>query len=358
MYLLETLDKATVDSWPIVRSGLPTRAVNALTAGDVDTIGELRAMDEEALCAVPGLGTRSMSRTVDFLGLCARLTSPRPQRISLEDVFGYFLDPCETQTLERRYALNAPALVPLPRGATLQQIASDLGVTRERVRQMEERGLTRLSSLCGRAFLSGLHRVFLECLTDHQGAMEPQAVAENIDESVTVPYRPASVLRLLCDCMGGMSLHNGFFSIAPVAALATVEEQAVAYLLPHAAPQPARSVHDAVGAALDHSSPAVRDHVLAMTLRHAPGVAATCDDRYFLPRAAAGGLAAELMADHEGEFHFQEVQTRFNALVRHGSRKGTRFILDMMNHDGRFERTRSGYYRLRGASTPGVASCA
>ena len=357
MYSVEPLDITIVDSWSVARSGLPTRAANALAAAGILTIGELRAMRTETLRRVPGLGARTLGKTADFLKLCGRIADDNGFEACLDDVFDCFLDGRETQTLKRRYGLAKPTLVPLPKGETLQAIAADWRITRERVRQMEERALERLSSLCGQALLSGLCRLFADGIAAHGGAIEPNTVAEIVDRAATDNYPSAAVLRLLCDCTQGLVFHNGFFTTVPAEILTSVAETALAYLGERPGPQAAADVYEAVETVTDLPA-ATRDHITATALLHAPGIGTTRDGRYFLPESAAADLAAEVMSGHAHDFHYRDLQARFNALMHSGSRKGSGCILDILTHDPRFERTRPGRYRLRRGATAGAPPCA
>lgn len=76
-------------------------------------------------------------------------TSPSPEELAIQEQTGQklreymakYLKVKELEVLERRFGLNDNVCM------TLEEIGQEFGITRERVRQLEERGLRRLRQI-------------------------------------------------------------------------------------------------------------------------------------------------------------------------------------------------------------------
>lgn len=76
-------------------------------------------------------------------------TSPSPEELAIREQTGQklreymakYLKAKELEVLERRFGLNDNVCM------TLEEIGQEFGITRERVRQLEERGLRRLRQI-------------------------------------------------------------------------------------------------------------------------------------------------------------------------------------------------------------------
>ena len=98
-----------------------------------------------------------------------------------------------------------------------------------------------------------------------------------------------------------------------------------------------------VGVAVD------RDRLLHVLLDYHPEIDGTVDGRYFLPEHGIGVLIVGILRAAAEPMHYYEIARRYNALVQPPSRRGTGFILHLLNTMSAAQRVGRGRYGLRAA---------
>jgi hypothetical protein len=343
---VKTIDRKTIDKWPIAASGLPLRVVNSLAHVGLATVGELRALTGRQMRQARGLGPVSAAAVHRFFRLCGQIEAGVQPFPGLKAIFRFFLTPEEQETLALRYGLREKQVSPAGRCATLQQVGQKQGRTRERVRQMESEARERLGQRLAQACLRDMYRCFEEFITLHHGAALPAEIATLKDLPFLDGYHPVHVLRLLCDCGASPVEYHGFFTSLPLPQIARAEGRAVVFLIAMADPQPLSRVLDALAEAAPSRDPETCRCIMDRILRHAPGVSATADGRYFAGQQAMSRFVREIMARRSLPVHFRAIVREFNALVQPESRISEGRMLDILMKGAEFRRTASGLYEI------------
>lgn len=142
---------------------IPTRLSKALEQAQVYTIENLAGGGIARLARVRGFGRNSVGQLVALLDTLVQTDPSRTTLPLVEQIEGVFstLQPRMTLILRARLGYDAAPI-------TLDQLAARLAITRERVRQIEVRGLEIVSGRI--SFLSELGSVVLQLL---EGRTEP-----------------------------------------------------------------------------------------------------------------------------------------------------------------------------------------
>ena len=145
-----------IDTWPITTAGLSSRPATCLTRAGVATVGELRAWTDARLLELPAFGVGSLRDVHWFFGWTQRLEDGQAALPDLQAWLAEFLTPLQRAVIEQRFGLTDPLFRPWLKRDSLRIIGRQLrgGITRERVRQIEEEGLARLRSRLARAACS------------------------------------------------------------------------------------------------------------------------------------------------------------------------------------------------------------
>jgi hypothetical protein len=137
--LLET----NVDRLPV-----NVRTYNALFQHGVTQIGDLLKLDLETVLKWKNFGRKSLQNLLDCIITFRREWSPdlRPDSQMAANEFRFIASVCEELEREgdRSMFVIQRRMGWLGRSETLEEIGRDLGVTRERVRQIEKKGLEKL----------------------------------------------------------------------------------------------------------------------------------------------------------------------------------------------------------------------
>jgi hypothetical protein len=343
------LSQPQIDQWPVVAAGFNARVVHCLDRARISTVGELRSWSDRRLLALHSFGVGSMQNVRWFFRWTSRLEKGQSAVADLRHWLREFLDDREISVLERRYGLNDPLFRPPVRRMTLQEIAHQLGgVTRERARQVEEAGLTKLSSHLARAVAAPLETYLVERIKEHGGAVSSKDLGDWQRDPVLGGYQPWGALALVSDTLEGVHARYGCFCCLPSETVQNIEAAILRVLREARTPvafdairtQMATPTHS-VGVAVD------REHLLHVLLDYHPEIYGTVDGRYFLPEHGIEALIVEILRAAAEPLHYYEIARRYNALVQPPSRRGTGFILHLLNAMSVAQRVGRGRYGLR-----------
>ena len=341
MHNVASIQRSEVDAWPIQTSGLPPRVVNATRAADLTSIGELRSWTDAQLLTLRSVGRTSLEHIHYFFRVCDQIERGEQSFPSVQEVFDIFLDRPEQDILFARYGLDRALMEASRQAVTLQEIGSQVGITRERVRQVEETGLTKLRSHLARACLQPFTDSANQQAKESDGVLTCKDLARGAHDPIYGGHNPCGVVLLLHDTGEiGLSFYNGFFSTLPTPVLEAAEKGLRNAM--EKDPAPGSAHHFAEGQASEFTS----DRVLEALLGHAEYVAATLDGRFFPYHPGVQGYVVELLRNTERPAHYRLITEMYNERVEARCRKGAGFILDALNDAPGCKRTGSGLYDL------------
>lgn len=347
MIEVPAIARSEIDAWPLPEAGLPLRVVNGATKTGVTTVGELRALPAERIAAMPGIGRRSQDVIRFFLSFCGRISSGEVRFTTVDQLLRLLMYPVEHKVLALRYGLDRDAVLPNRWPATLRAVGENQDVTRERARQLIERAKARIQSRLGQACLGRVYSDFHAFLRGKRGAATAREVENHSHPAYMEGTNPCGLLRLLCEYSGTLHCRHGFFASLPPMVFAALETHPLFYFRSHAGPVTLNELLATLHLPGISIPPRTVEHVLRMLLTHMPGIAATVDDRYFVPGSGAPALLRELFNGDREPRHYRALVQEYNALMRPGNRKGTGFILDVLRHSGGFSCASPGTYAPR-----------
>lgn len=340
MLKVKSIDAETINGWPVSDSGLPVRAVNVLAASGITTIGELRNICRTSLKELKGMGNESVREIDRFLETCSRIRAGKRTFDNLERLFTYFLAPAQYKTLELRYNLRQDN----PTGQTLDSIGRNIGTVRERVRQIEAKSIAILSTKLSQACLSGVYDMFEDFITNGHSAVPCETVSALGGSPLINGYSPRNLLHMLCAFNKRIICHNGLFTTVPAEKIICLEKEAIELLATATTPQPQPAMLAALSAIQVHPIPAINRHVINCILNRCHGIYTTLDDRYFTSTACAASLLVEILHRHPAPLPFRAITHQYNQMMKPGSRKGSRCILDLLSDGTLFRKTSNGLY--------------
>ena len=314
-------------------------------------MGELRSWNDKRLLALRSFGAGSMQNVRWFFRWTERLEKGASTVTDLRQWLRAFLNDRELAMLERRYGLNDPLFRPLMKRMTLQEIADQLGgVTRERARQMEEAGLTKLRSHLSRAVAAPLEMHWVERMKKFDGAISSKELGDWQGDPVLGGYQPWGALLLLSDTLEGVHACYGCFCCLSYETVLALETAVLRVLREVRTPL----AFDAIRARVAVPTRSVgveinSERFLRVLLDHHPEINGTVDGRYFLPAHGAEVLIVEILRATAEPVHYYEITRRYNELMQPASRRGTGFILHLLRGISAAQRVGLGQYRLRGA---------
>ena len=340
-----------IDLWPVGTAGFNARIVHCLELAKISTVGELRSWNDKRLLALHSFGIGSLQNMRWFFRWIKRLEEGRSAVANLRQWLREFLNDREIDVLELRYGLNDPLFRPSMKRMTLQRIAQQLGgVTRERARQMEEAGLTKLRSHLARAVAAPLETHWVERMKDHGGAVSSKDLGDWQDDSVLGGYKPWGALLLLSDTIAGIHARYGCFCCRSSETMRNLETAVLRVLREARTPVGFDAIQTQVATLTRSVGVEINsERLLRVLLDHHPEIDGTVDGRYFLFAHGAGTLIVEVLRAAAEPVHYYEIARRYNELVQPASRRGTGFILHLLRSMSATQRIGHGQYRLRDA---------
>jgi len=339
----------SVDEWPVKASGLSPRVVHCLAAAGVETIGELRTWSDDQLLRLRHFGVVSLDNVKWFFRWARRIEAREVRLPHLKAALGEFLNKQEAFVLQQRYGLTDPLFRPGMRRPTLQEIANSLGgMTRERIRQVEEEGLRNLRSRLCRELTAAFEREWVGRIEQRGGVLTSTEISEWANDPHLGGYQPWGALLLLSELGQSIHLHFDYFSTLTPRALGILESEIISVLRRSASPV-------AFGAIQQHVAPLAADphrqlaRLLTVMLDHHPDVAGMLDGRYFLPPDGTEQVILDIFTGERKPLHFHEVTRLYNDRMQPHSRKGTGYILRVLNLASSVQRVSRAVYELKPA---------
>ncbi len=343
MFKVERIARERIDSWPVRGSGLPTRVVNGARLAGIQTVGQLRQKDNEELISLRAIGRISVRDIERFFDLCRRMEDGTLVFITIQEVFDLFLDGEEMDILARRYGLLRTDYQASRNFMTLQEIGNELQLTRERIRQVEKIARSNLESRLAACCLQPF-QLYLTAFINSRDKVASCDDARDLEgQSWLSGYNPCSILLLLHDLNPeAYAEYRGLFSTFPAELLQRVKAAALDQLEQQGRPVPCGEVLRALnGPAASWTSAA-----LGKLLDHTEQVAAVRDGRYFLPAGASEVFLRELAEEVQRPIHYRALAARFNERLKPASRRGSGYILKLLNASPLFVKADRGYYDL------------
>jgi hypothetical protein len=303
------------------------------------------------LLVLRSFGVGSLQNVRWFFRWASRLEKGQSAVANLRQWLREFLNDREISVLERRYGLNDPLFRPPVRRMTLQEIAHQLGgVTRERARQVEEAGLTKLRSHLARAVAAPLETHLVERIKECGGAVSSKDLGDQQRDPVLGGYQPWGALALLSDTLEGIHSRHGCFCCLASETMQNIEAAMLRVLREARTPVAFDAIRAQVAVPTHSAGVAIdRDRLLHVLLDYHPEIDGTADGRYFLPEHGIEALIVGILQAAAVPLHYHEIARRYNALVQPPSRRGTGFILHLLRAMSTAQRVGRGRYGLRTA---------
>lgn len=336
-----------IDAWPLTETGLPIRVINAVRPAQVTTVGQLRLLGDSELIKLRSLGRTSLGHVHSFFKLCGQIEQGRLAFSSLGEVFSLLLDESQQSVLIARYGLDQKGLGVARHPMTLQQIADMRHITRERVRQIQERALAALHSRLALACLQPFYDRVSEAL-DQLGGVGGVADLDFLQSDPAFGgWSLGGTLHLLSNANPArLSCRYDYFSNLPLDYLQRLEAALLQQLEKSGVPETIEVLQQESDAALMTELKQPRP-VIACILDHAPEVAATTDGRYFLYRNGATYFLTDVLSRLERPAHFRKITAAFNEGLKPQKRKGAGFVLKLLAESPRCIRVDRGTYDLK-----------
>jgi len=324
-------------------SGLPARILAVLRASGWTTLGDLRHplppadkldADDRAL----------LSRVAAYA--CAA-GEGRPPPLDLREWLALFLPPRLADVVHLHYGLREPAAALSLHEARLRDTGFQLGVTRERARQLLALAFESLRQALPLQAAEPLYRAALGALRSAGGVLDSTALARRADPEWGGSSPVGAFLLLAHLVPGRLTIYREFFSEFS----ATLVERAEKALHDRLAAAKGLLPLSEIAAGLPKSArppgvPSAEPLLLAL-LRHLPDTLATRDGRAGLAARDGAELLREILAA-TGEAPLRALVDAFNERVHPECRRGSGYVRDVLQRDSRIRKTAPGRYALPG----------
>ncbi len=341
------LTRQTIDDWPVTKSGLQVRVVHCLGEAGVRTIGQLRAWTDKKLLQLPNFGSTSLDNVHWLFDWVRRLEAGNGRLGSFPALLRAFLSQPEVFVLEQRYGLTDPLFRPHMKRPTLQEIAEmSIRVTRERVRQIEASALAALRSRLARAVSESQEIHWANRILSRGCVVTSAELSEWAGDTMLGGYQPWGTLWLLSETGERIAFRYDYFSALPGDVLDQVEKQIVQLLHGARQPVPFQKILASVSGVLGFLSDQ-RARLVTVLLDHHPQISGTVDRRYFLPPVGAPSVIVDILRQQPAPLHFHELARLYNARMLPHSRKGTGYILRVLNLMPGARRVSRALYELK-----------
>ncbi|HVM62435.1 MAG TPA: DNA-directed RNA polymerase subunit alpha C-terminal domain-containing protein [Verrucomicrobiae bacterium] len=341
------ITRQAIDSWPIASSGLSARVVHCLEEARVANIGQLREWNDQQLLGLTNFGSTSLENVRWFFNWTRRLEAGTGQITGFRSLLREFLNTQEVFVIEQRFGLTDPLFRPQMKRRTLQEIARmRIRVTRERVRQIEESAIAALRSHLARA-VADTQEVYWANRILSGGCVVTSAELNGWANDPTFGgYQPWGSLLLLSETLERITFRYDYFSVLPGPILNQVEKQILQLLHASKEPVPFEKILASVSDELSFLN-GQRPRLVTVLLDHHPEISGTVDRRYFLPMVGAPLVIADILRRQQEPTHFHELTRLYNERMQPHSRKGTGYILRVLNLMPDAQRVTRAVYQLK-----------
>jgi hypothetical protein len=343
----QKITRQMIDNWPVARSGLSARVVHCLDGAGVKNIGQLCGWRDEQLLNLTNFGATSLEDIHWFFNWTRRLEAGNGQVANFRAFLREFLNTQEVFVIEQRYGLTDPLFRPQMKRRTLQEIARmRIHVTRERVRQIEESAVATLRSHLARAVAETQEVSWANQILAGGCVVTSAELSGWTDDQNLGGYQPWGSLLLLSETLERITFRHDYFSVLPGPVLNQVEKQILQLLHASREPIPFEKILASVSDELNFLN-GQRPRLVTVLLDHHPEISGTVDRRYFLPMVGAPLVIADILRSRQEPVHFHELTRLYNERMQPHSRKGTGYILRVLNLMPEAQRVSRAVYQLK-----------
>jgi len=270
---VKAISRQEIDAWPLEEAGIPIRLLTAALREKYVRIADLRPLTNEKLLKIRGIGASTLREWRAYLRMAADFERGLLRFSDVREILNFFLEKPEMQVLIQRYGLLQEEDRIERSFLTLQQIGTAAGLTRERVRQMEESGLSHLSSRTAQACLDPVYSLLEALFTRLSHVAEPADFALWRKEAIWGGFSPHCVVQLLNDLRNSpWTRFRGYLSSLSRTQLETIETALVGILRALGRPVNSHQLSEETAEALSRFQPANVHRLIEVILRHCPSV--------------------------------------------------------------------------------------
>jgi len=343
----QKITREMIDNWTVARSGLSARVVHCLDEAGVKNIGQLRDWSDQQLLNLANFGATSLDNVRWFFNWTRRLEAGNGQVPNFRALLREFLNSQEVFVIEQRYGLTDPLFRPQMKRRTLQEIARmRIRVTRERVRQIEESAIATLRSHLARLVAETQEVYWANQIVAGGCVVTSAELGGWTDDPNLGGYQPWGSLLLVSETLERITFRFDYFSVLPGMVLNQVEKQILQLL--HASKEPV-AFEKILASVSDELSflNGQRPRLVTVLLDHHPEISGTVDRRYFLPMVGAPLVIVDILRTRQEPVHFHELTRLYNERMQPHSRKGTGYILRVLNLMPEAQRVTRAVYQLK-----------
>jgi hypothetical protein len=343
----QKITRQAIDNWPVATSGLSARVVHCLEEAGVQNIGQLRNWSDPQLLRLTNFGVTSLENVRWFFNWTRRLEAGTGQVANFRALLREFLNSQEVFVIEQRYGLTDPLFRPHMKRRTLEEIARmRIRVTRERVRQIEETAIAAPRSHLARAVAETQEVYWANRILASSCVVTSAELGEWANEPTFGGYQPWGSLLLVSETLERITFRHDYFTVLPEPVLNQVERQILQILHASRDPVPFEKILASVSDGLNFLN-GQRPRLVTVLLDHHPEISGTVDRRYFLPMVGAPLVIADILRSQQEPVHFHELTRLYNERMQPHSRKGTGYILRVLNLMPEAQRVTRAVYQLK-----------
>ncbi len=230
---------------------------------------------------------------------------------------------------------------------TLQEIARmRIRVTRERVRQIEESAIATLRSHLARAVAETQEVYWANQILSGSCVVTSAELNAWTDDQNFGGYQPWGSLLLVSETLERITFRHDYFSVLPQPVLNLVEKQILQLLHASREPVPFEKILASISDELSFLN-GQRPRLVTVLLDHHPEISGTVERRYFLPMVGAPVVLVDILRSRQEPIHFHELTRLYNERMQPHSRRGTGYILRILNLMPEARRVTRAVYQLK-----------
>ena len=328
---------------------MPPKLVAALQNRGIKTLEDLLDKATNEPKTLTELGISAVKTIRKYLIIIVKLKKQQKPFNSIKELLSFFLNENQLHLIELRYKLKAPFQNEPINYSTLQTMAHENDVSRERVRQVIDDVLKQLSCSLARYAFIEYHEDFEHIVKRGRGIAKPEDFFNLRRDSRYEGYTPAKLMMLLCDCEPNMSYCMGMFNTISNTdkCLPQIINGLTEILKKNERPVPLKVLFSAFPKDFKIKSEKSRLTILENLLPTIKSIRATTQKTYFLSGKGERLLAAQILIKKGRPVHFRELLQEINTVLASGSRIGSGLLLKILKEDPRFARALPGYYILK-----------
>lgn len=335
---------------PLPASGLPPRILAALRAAGAVRLGDL--CEPPPACGSLDADDRALLDRVATW--CRAACHGHPPRLTLPEWLGVFLPPRLVDVVHLHYGLRDPAAALALHEAKLRDTGFQLGVTRERARQLLGLAFDALRQTLPLFAAEPLFRAAEKALRAAGGALDAAALAQRTDRDWD-GVSPVGAFLLLAHLLPGrLVIYRGFFSEFSDVFLDRAEKALRDRLVLASGLLPVAEIAATLPKAARPPGVPSAEPLLLVLLQHLPDALATRDGRAGLAARDGAELLREALAA-TGEAPLRVLVDAFNERVQPECRRGSGYVRDVLQRDPLVRKTAPGRYALPGGLQTGLS---